>query len=182
MSPKTAYIGFFHGIQWDPAQTLLKTCANLIKDKFEVIELLIGSEGGNITTGFQLYNELQAMPIKLITHNTSNVDSVANVVFLAGQERFATPTARFLFHGTNWSFPQGGSVPLVRLKEIVNSLMADEARICQVFKSKTSLTEQEATALMAAEETHNPDWAKAKGFINDILVPQIPQGSVYIRI
>jgi ATP-dependent protease ClpP protease subunit len=37
--------------------------------------------------GLTTYNFLRAMPFTLINHNIGNVDSIGNVILLAGQER-----------------------------------------------------------------------------------------------
>ena len=37
-------------------------------------------------------------------HNVGQVDSSANVIFLAADERYASPHTTFLFHGMNYTF------------------------------------------------------------------------------
>lgn len=61
--------------------------------------LAMNSPGGNVVAGMAIYNTLLAMPFEIVTHNIGNVDSIANVIFLAGKERFACGPSTFMFHG-----------------------------------------------------------------------------------
>ena len=49
---------------------------------------------------------LAAMPFKLATHNVGRVNSIGNVVFLAGEERYAVPHSAFMFHGVGFDVKQ----------------------------------------------------------------------------
>lgn len=74
--------------------------------------------------GMNLYNILRAMPFKLVTHNVGNVDSIDNAVFLAGEERYASPHSTFMFHGVAAGF-EAGQVEAKRLRERLDGIKAD---------------------------------------------------------
>ncbi len=46
-----------------------------------------------------IYNTLIALPIHLTVYNVGSVNSIGNVVFLAGRKRYACPGSTFMFHG-----------------------------------------------------------------------------------
>jgi ATP-dependent protease ClpP protease subunit len=52
-----------------------------------------------VAQGINIYNVLCGMPFKLVTHNVGNVDSIGDVVFLAGETRYACAHSTFMFHG-----------------------------------------------------------------------------------
>ena len=54
---------------------------------FEFLYLVINTPGGGVNAGITLYNYLRGLPIKIVTHNIGQVDSIGNVIFLAGDER-----------------------------------------------------------------------------------------------
>src|SRR5579864_5861938 len=95
----TIYLSFAHGLSHQSTQAILNTCEKLVADKVDTVYLLISTNGGSVDGGIAMYNTLRGMPFELITHNIGNVDSMGNVLFLAGAKRFASPVATFMFHG-----------------------------------------------------------------------------------
>ena len=71
---------------------------------------LFSSHGGNVNAGFVMYNFIIALKnrVKITMHNTSCVESMANVVFLAADNRHASPNASFLIHNLDWTFANHG--------------------------------------------------------------------------
>ena len=78
--------------------------------------------------GMNLYNVLRAMPFKL-TDNVGNVDSIGNAVFLAGEERYASPHPTFMFHGIFFGTEGASSIDEKRAKEMLDGILADQKRI-----------------------------------------------------
>jgi ATP-dependent protease ClpP protease subunit len=97
------YLTFAHGITHQSTQALLTACAELVRQKVNVVYLIFTTLGGGVMEGITLHNILRAMPFKLITHNVGNIDSIGNVIFLAGDERYASATSTFMFHGVHWT-------------------------------------------------------------------------------
>ena len=56
--------------------------------------------------GVTLYNYIKSLSVKVVMHNVGLVNSIANVIFLAGNERYAVPHSSFLFHGVGFDIPQ----------------------------------------------------------------------------
>ena len=68
---------------------------NCATSQVQRVYLLLSTPGGSVMNGMNLYNVLKGMPFELITHNVGNVDSIGNVIFLAGEKRYATANATF---------------------------------------------------------------------------------------
>ena len=96
---KTIYINYNDSISDDRVREFSEFCLNKIeKYQPEILYFLFASPGGSTDAGITLYNFLRALPQKIVMHNMSSVDSIGTVVFLAGDERFASPHSTFLFH------------------------------------------------------------------------------------
>src|SRR5207253_6450721 len=94
--PQRIYLVFSLAITTQNVQKLLLECTKWTNQGTKEIYILFASYGGNVAAGIAAYNALRALPVKLITHNIGNVDSIANIIFLAGQERIAVPHATFM--------------------------------------------------------------------------------------
>jgi ATP-dependent Clp protease protease subunit len=172
---QTIYINFYDAITAQKVKAFMAVCTEAIqKFKPDTIYLCLSSPGGEVAAGITLYNFLRALPAKVVTHNIGAVDSICTVVFLAGEERFATPSASFLFHGVRTNFNQGASVTIYQLREIVSGLDEDHNKIVHVITSRTKLTEEEVRQLFSQGESKNSAFAESKGIVNavsDLVIP-----------
>lgn len=131
-------IHFYAPVTQVTVQTLTNTVLTAVHErKATSIELRISSEGGNLTAGFTAYNVLKALDIPVSTHNLSNVESIAIVIFLAGQTRLVVPHGRFMLHSLHWTFAQQ-VVDHARLAEHVASLDRDADRYASIYEERTS--------------------------------------------
>jgi ATP-dependent protease ClpP protease subunit len=108
--PKEAplvYVSFSAEINPTSTESLINVMANCANSKVHNVYLLLSTLGGIVMNGFNLYNVLRGMPFELTTHNVGNVNSIGNVIFLAGTKRYATANATFMFHGVGFDAPQG---------------------------------------------------------------------------
>ena len=105
---QVTYISYYDAISEPKARALMQACTQAIdQTKPSRLYFLFSSSGGSVDAGITLYNFLRALPIPVIMHNVGSIESIANVVFLAADERYATPHATFLLHGITWNFAQG---------------------------------------------------------------------------
>ena len=178
---ETVYVSFSAEINVATTETLLASCANLC-GKFKIVHLLLSSPGGTVMHGLNMYNVLRAMPFKLITHNVGNVDSIGNVVFLAGEERYSSPHATFMFHGVGFDIPGLTRFDEKLCRERLDGIRADQTRIAAVMCERTSLGKDEAERLFLEAQTKDPDYARSKGIIQDIREIKIPDGAPFIQL
>jgi ATP-dependent Clp protease protease subunit len=59
------------------------------------LTIAISSPGGNVVNGITMYNTIKSMPYEINTHNISNFDSIANVIFLVGKKKNRQPKLYF---------------------------------------------------------------------------------------
>src|SRR5260370_24397301 len=102
---KTIYINYFDVISQPKARAFMNACTQLLGStpKPDRFYFPFSAAGGNVEVGIALYNFLRALPVKIAFHNTGSADSIATVVFLAGEERYATNHATFMIHGVTWT-------------------------------------------------------------------------------
>lgn len=138
------------------------------------IKVRIRSFGGDVETGFTMYNELRRYAkenkAKVTTLGEGQVASIATVIFLAGDERILTGHTEPFVHNA-WTYSEGDSKTLVRVAaelEKCNNMIADH------YALHTDLTRDEALELMnndtsiTAEEAVNIRFATS---IEEVLRP-----------
>mgnify|MGYP000529448503 CR=1 FL=1 len=180
---KTVYINFFDGID-------LVKVNKFIQFTTEVIALhnptelyyFISSSGGDVDSGFVLYNFLVSLQEKLTVtmHNTGTIDSIANVVFVGANERFSAPNASFLFHGVSMNIQ--GACSRTALKEHLSRLEGMENRIANTVSKHSKLTESELTALFQQGEGKDVNFALDKEIIQKIKAPSIPVNAIHLAM
>ncbi len=180
---KTIYINFFDGIDPIKVNKFIQFTTDVIKQNDPTeLYFFIASNGGDVDSGFVLYNFLISLQSKItITmHNTGTIDSIANVIFAAGQKRYAAPNASFLFHGVSMNL-QGG-VSRAILKESLSRLEGMENRIAHTVSKHSKLTEAELTNLFHHGEGKDVHFALDKEIIQEIKVPTVPHGSIHLTM
>ncbi len=173
-APRTIYINYFDEISPAKVRAFMAACTQILAPQNGPIDhfyFLFGSSGGNVDAGVALYNFLRALPIKITFHNTSAVDSIGNVVFMAGEDRFATPEATFLMHGVTYNL--NSTFDREALGQINSNAIHSENKIAQIISDRSTLSEPEIRSLFAQGETKDSTFALSKGFIQDICKPSI---------
>lgn len=60
-------------------------CLTALSQGATELNIHISSQGGETAAGFTAYNFLKSLPVAVRTHNISNVESIANIVFWLAQ-------------------------------------------------------------------------------------------------
>lgn len=138
----------------------------------EELCLYLSSEGGDLTTGFTAYNFLRSLPVPLTTFNMSNVESIAVIIFLAGEKRYAINNSRFLLHSFNWTF-HNATIDEPRLAEHALSLDFDKKRYSDIFIERTKDTATKQINITEHLNGHpiilDSTQASTAGIITDII-------------
>ena len=112
------------------------------------IKVRIRSMGGDVQTGFDIYNELRRYArennAKVQTFGEGFVASIATVFFLAGDERILTENTNPFLHNA-WCYTIGDSKELLRTSV---ELKTCNNKIAQHYALHTDLTKEEALQLM----------------------------------
>jgi ATP-dependent Clp protease protease subunit len=179
----TSYLFFTNNVDPASGQALLKACQACVARGDTTVHLLVSSAGGDVNTGFLLFHMLQAFPFELITHNVGNVDSIANVIFLAGHKRYAGATATFMFHGVGMDVRAGMRLELKNTRETLNALQALTTRMAAAIVAQTNFKDlQKVTQLFEEASTKDAAFALEHGFINEIRELQLPAGTQVIQV
>ncbi len=170
------YVSFSAEINPTTTENLIAVLAQLCNQQACEVHLLLSTPGGSVMHGFTIYNVLRALPIKLVTHNVGNVDSIGNVIFLAGQERYACPNSMFMFHGVGFDVTNPVRLVDQSLREHLDSIGSDHRRIGAVIGHYTSLKEADVVELFKEARTKDAPWAKDVGMIDAICEAKVPPG------
>jgi ATP-dependent Clp protease protease subunit len=180
--PTTHYLSFTSNVDDKSVTNMLGVLSGLIHGGATTVHLLISSGGGFVGSGIDAFNVLRSLPIKLITHNVGIVASIANVVFLAGEERYASPHSSFMTHGVTFTYFNGVPQDAKALKERLASVQADNQLIAEVVTARTKLSPLQARKLLLEETRRDPAYALKTGFIHDIRESHVPEGAPFIQL
>lgn len=182
MDEGNVYINFFGPIDFQIAQGLMTLCHQLVSQGARSLYFLFASPGGEVNTGIELYNFLKSLPVKITMHNMSAIDSIATVIFLSGDERYACPHSTFLFHGPKTTFLKQTSYGLREVKEVSSALEKDEEKIKGIITENTSITREEMEQFFVSGQSTNLGFAQNKSLISAIKLPKIEENTPFINV
>lgn len=175
------YISFHSPITDITAQQLLAVAADQINKGANELYFLLSTPGGSVSSGVTLFNTLKSLPAKIIMHNTGNIDSIGNAIFLSGDERYACEHSTFMFHGVGFDV-QPQRFERKDLEERLDGIRADEQRIGNIIAAETSLVSKDVDGLFVQAVTKNAEFALDKGIIHEIRPVEILQGSPILQL
>lgn len=182
MANNSAYIKFLAEVSEPSVKALMGAVEQKLAQGAEEIVLLISSPGGNVFYGLSAYNFLKGIPAQVVTHNFGTVDSMAVVLFCAGDRRFSAPHARFLLHGGKANFPQGAGLEEKQLEERLKGLRIDTDNMAGVIAATTRRSEQQVHQDMLNTTTLNPEQAVEYGLVHEIKEELLPAGADLVSI
>ena len=131
----THIIHFTGPINSSTCGNLISTCTRALQQGASHLQLNIATMGGDCSYGFTLYNYLLSLPVQVDTHNLGTVESMGNILFLAGQVRTACLYSKFLFHPFHWTLH--GAVDHARVAEYAMSLDYDLKLYADIVDERT---------------------------------------------
>lgn len=171
----TRFVSFLHPVNGPSVRALINTVTQIIqREQVKSIGLLISTPGGDVNEGVLLFNALRTLPVSITTYNVGNVDSIGNVVFLAGDQRVASPSSTFMFHGVGWTVGAPTTLDTKAVREISHQLDVLTTRIKSIIASCTTVPGVELDDLFLNASTKDANYAKLKGIAHDIGDPLIP--------
>jgi ATP-dependent Clp protease, protease subunit len=178
----TVYVSFSAEIIAHTTESLIATLSNCANAGVAEVQLLLSTPGGSVMNGMNLYNFMRSLPLKLVTHNVGNVDSIGNAIFLAGEERFACPHSTFMFHGVGFDSEPGIRLEEKLLRERLEGVLADQKRIGSIIEERTTLDAEQIQALFAEAQTKDATYAAGTGIVQEIKDVEIPPGSPIVSL
>jgi ATP-dependent Clp protease protease subunit len=183
-TPKSVfYINYFDQILPGHVKALMGVCTQIVTKKNpDVLYFLFSSPGGVVDAGITFYNFLRSLPAEIVMHNTGAIDSVATVIFLAGDRRYAAKHSSFLFHGIHTQFQRDSTMQPSGLRERLSRLETDESKITGIVAERSAMTEGEMRDLFQQGQSVDLAFAIEKKIIHEIRNPEIPKGADLVSI
>ncbi|WP_137974426.1 ATP-dependent Clp protease proteolytic subunit [Pseudomonas sp. F(2018)] len=158
---------------------LIDKCSQAIQQGADELVIKIATMGGECSYGFSLYNFLISLPVPVKTHNLGTVESMGNIIFLAGEQRTACHHSKFLFHPFHWTL--NGAVDHARMSEYAMSLDYDLQLYVSIVEERTRGAQvplDVLDCLTAAPRIINAQDAFASGLIHSVDCLGMPAESV----
>lgn len=180
------YMSFMSEIAPVTAQALMGQIGQILNKRndgqndHDELHLLLSTPGGQVREGLAIYNLLRSLPIKVITYNVGSVNSIGNVIFLAGEERYAAPTSSFMFHGVGFDI-QNQRFEEKDVRERLESLKNDQKLISDVIADRTNIDAEETHKLFLEAAFLRADDAITKGIIHDVTDIKVPNGAPFVQ-
>ena len=178
----TGYISFVQPINPATATKLLTVCSQMQERGITHIHLGISSSGGNLNSGFAIYNQLKDYSANFTTYNIGGTNSVALLVYLIGQRRVATPISSFLFHGTNWTFASNNEIPFSQISDALNTLANQEKALFDEISKVSGINRKTITRWRNSSRNLSAEEAVKFGYAQEIGPFAIPKTSNWAQI
>lgn len=143
-----------------------------IKQAAQII-IFFSSWGGSIYEGFKLATIIQNSKIPVVIHATSNIDSIANVIYLSAKERSAESHAKFYMHGSS-----AGGGDIRQLNDSLSAVKTNNTRIAYFISENTKLKLDDVKLKMEAGTTISAQEALQCGIAHEIVHGEIPHGAL----
>jgi len=175
------YINFNLEINPQSTQALFKIVQEELSKGMNKLFLLISSPGGNVDSGIAIYNFLKGLPIEVITHNYGSCDSIAALVFCAGQKRYTVANSRFLIHGIGVNI-QNQRFQEINLREILSSLKNQRETISKIIAKECNKKVEDVEKDMLNGIVLTAEEAIKYGLATEIKDELIPPGINFINV
>lgn len=144
------------------------------KEERKPILLYVACNGGEVDSGFELIDIIEASETPVYTINLGFQYSMGFLIGLAGHKRYATKNAKFLMHdGSNFVYGTGSKV-----QDQMEFNRKVEARVKDYVVSHSKVTPEEYDSKVRVEWYLFADEAKEKGFTDYIIGEDCPLGEV----
>ncbi|MHB1219152.1 MAG: ATP-dependent Clp protease proteolytic subunit [Alphaproteobacteria bacterium] len=178
---REVYIGFNALIDRRSAEQLVAAANQAFEAGFREINLCISSGGGLLDHAYYVFNFLDALPVNIITHNTGNIASAANIIFMCGDKRFAVPFSTFFFHQTSYD-PPAYRLTEPYLTSTVKAIQYDDVRSATIVADKSGNSVEEVKGWQKSETVLNTERALALGLIHEVRPLQIPKDALFHQV
>lgn len=164
---KPYVLSFTADVSPPTAQALLAAVASQLMQGFNDLHLLISTTGGRVADGLTIYNVLRALPINVTTYNVGTVSSIGNVVFLAGEKRYATKSSSFMFHGVGFDIERA-RFEEKDLNAKLAGLQNDQSLIADVITRHTKISKEQARELFLTAAFVPAAEAQRRGIVDEV--------------
>lgn len=133
------YATFAGDIEQQAVQRFFNAFATIKNNGVKKVNLLIQSGGGIISDGFAVYTFLKNLPIDISTYNCGFVGSIAIMIYLAGNKRYASNLSKFMIHKSTIQLINPMNIPDIKNRS--EATEKDDDNIEKILKSKITMPE-----------------------------------------
>jgi ATP-dependent Clp protease protease subunit len=169
---KRYFVFFDQTIDANSMKALRRQLTALVEAGVQDILLSIHSPGGLIDPMLATYSFIRALPVRIDTHATSFVMSAATTLYLAGENRSADRSARFLFHPSQAPFL--GSMSSTQMQDRLIQFDTVESVARQIYHDRTTLTDEQIARFNREEVFFTADQAREAGIVQTVRDLHIP--------
>lgn len=140
------------------------------------------SSGGETSAGIEFYNYLRSLSgsFDIIMHNIGQIASIANVIFLSADTRYASKHSSFLLHGVTINLPTG-KFTLSMLKEYCSHIEQEQEKISSIITERTGIKNKTMDKLFLEGEAKNLKFATEHKIINETREFCLPANALFIN-
>lgn len=163
------YINFIADINEKTAGLLIYLLTEQLRAGEKNFRINLSSGGGLVFHAVTIHNFLKGLKdVHIHTHNLGQIDSGANLIFLAGKKRTASKSSTFLLHPPVMNFLQPAQLSIELLAERHQGLEKDQIKMAEIIADNIGKTTDEIINMFQERNTFSSDEAKKIGFISEI--------------
>ncbi len=132
------------------------------------LKIVISSNGGDIDSAIRIYVFLKSLSIEVETIAFSQIDSAANIIYVAGSKRIAIKGCRFFLH--EGIFTIGNSTATLHNHEENLSILKElSKRHVSILSQEMGKKEKDIKRLLEESTILTTEKAKGFGLVHEIL-------------
>mgnify|MGYP003261725113 CR=1 FL=1 len=135
------------------------------------LKVRINSYGGEVAEGLAIYNLLKSYSGEVTTLCDGFACSAASVIFMAGKNRVMPRTSLLMIHNA-WTYACGNADDLRKVADEIEKITQPSI---EIYKSNSSLSEEEIKKMMDDETWITADEALSYGFATEISEESVQQ-------
>ena len=138
-------------------------------DNAKPIYMFINSPGGEVHSGYSIFDTMRFIRPDVITVVTGLAASMGSIIALAAkpQQRFAFPNSKFLIHQPLISGGLTGSVSDIEIH--ARDLIETKERIIELYAHETGMSKDQVKLALDRDRWMSPQQAKEFGLISKIV-------------
>ena len=179
--PGGCYLGFNAAIDRKSAEQLVFLVGDAVKNEFKSVNLCLSSVGGILDHAYYAFSMIEALDTEVVTWNTGNIQSAANLLFLCGDKRYATKGSTFFFHQTSYD-PPPQRITEPWLAERLKAARYDDTRGAEIIAGKTGKPVGEVRSWQNTELVVTAPEAIANGLAHEVRELRIPANALFLQV
>lgn len=156
----------FGSITPEQADSLILQLLYLSAQSNQEITMYIHSPGGEVNSGFAIYDAMQLVECPIRTVCVGNASSMAALLFAAGDTRCILPHSEVMIHDP---LVQQVSGSTMKIKDCADSLLEIRTRMADILSKRTGRTVEEILEKTERETTFSADQAVEFGLADQVL-------------